>query len=120
MTEFHLRKANINGTVLNFTGGFEAETSYGPPYEQTYSRFIYSFTIVGPYDVAFWSVAPPGEPNAFATIGYLAKHGRLLVNECNRLCQRTKDMTTITRTGSRNVTGLPFLAPRGSRYRFRG
>lgn len=106
-------KANINGTILDFKGGFEAETSYGPPYEQTYSRFIYSFTTVGPYDIAFWSVAPPGEPNAFATIGYLAKHGRLLVNECNRLCQRTKDMTTITRTGSRNVTGLPFLAPQG-------
>lgn len=107
------RKANINGTILNFTGGFESETSTGTPYQETYSRFVYSFAVVGPFDFVIWSVAPPGEPNAFATIGYLSTHGHIVVNECNRIAQRVKDITTVTRTGSRNVTGVPFLAPQG-------
>jgi len=110
--------ANINGTVLDFTGPFEAETSYGPPYDETYSRFIYGFTTVGPFDIAFWQVAPPGEPTKWATIGYLSKHGRLIVNECNRIHQRPVAITTITPTGTRDVPGLPFPAPQGLKFDF--
>jgi hypothetical protein len=110
--------AYINGTVLDFTGPFEAETSYGPPYDETYSRFIYGFTNVGPFNIAFWHVAPQGEPTKWATIGYLSKHGRLIVNECNRIDQRPVAFTTITPTGTRNVPGLPFPAPQGLNFDF--
>jgi len=110
--------ANINGTVLDFTSPLEAETSYGPPYDETYSRFIYGFTTVGPYNIAFWQVAPPGEPTKWATIGSLSKHGRLIVNECNRIHQRTVAITTIIPTGARAVTGLPFPAPQGLTFNF--
>lgn len=66
-------KFNIDDIVLDFTGPFESETSYGPPYQDIYSRFIYGFTTVGPYDIAFWHVAPQGEPNNRATV--VSTHG---------------------------------------------
>ena len=106
-------KANINGTILDFVGPFEAETSYGPPYQDIYSRFYYGFAKVGPFDIVFWDVAPPGEPTKFATIGYLSEHGQLLVNECNTIAQRPVAITTITPTGTRDIPGLQFPTPQG-------
>ena len=104
---------NIDGVELDFTGPFESETSYGPPYQEIYSRFIYGFTTVGPYDVAFWHVAPQGEPTNYATVGYLAENNHLIVNKCNTLDENGTDSTTIDTTGSFHVTGLSLQIPEG-------
>ena len=101
----------IDGDVLDFTGPFESETSYGPPYQDIYSRSIYGFTTVGPYDVAFWHVAPQGEPTKYATVGYLAENNRLIVNKCDTVNTNGTDSTTIDTTGSFNVTGLSLEIP---------
>ena len=102
---------NVDGVELDFTGPFESETSYGPPYQDIYSRFIYGFTTVGPYDVVFYHVAPQGEPTKYATIGYLAENNHLVVNKCNTANTDGTDSTTINTTGSFNVTGLSFEIP---------
>ena len=104
-------KANINGTILDFTGPCEAETSYSPPFPETYSRFIYGFATVGPFDFVFWHVAPPGEPTKYATIGYLSENGQIILNACNTISQRPVAITKITPSGSLSVPGLPFSAP---------
>ena len=75
---------------------------------------------MGPFDIAFWQVAPPGEPTKYATIGYLSEHGRLVVNECNTIAQRPTAITLITPTGTRDVPGLPFPVPQGLEIDFTG
>ena len=96
---------DVDGVELDFTGPFESETSYSPPYQEIYSRFIYVFTTIGPYDIAVWHVAPPGEPTKYATVGYLAENNHLIVNRCNTVNTNGIDSTTITTIGSFSVTG---------------
>ncbi|MCJ1293150.1 hypothetical protein MMC34_004703 [Xylographa carneopallida] len=105
--------ASISGTPFVFTGPMEVETSWGPPYPAIYSRFYYGFGALGPYTYVFWHVAPVDEPTNFATLGYLARDGRILVNACNTLSQRATSITTITPYGSRNQSGVPFALPQG-------
>ncbi|MCJ1381683.1 hypothetical protein MMC17_004794 [Xylographa soralifera] len=105
--------AFLNGTTLAFTGPMEVETSWGPPYPDIYSRFYYGFGAVGPYTYVFWHVAPLNEPTNFATLGYLARDGCIVVNACNTLSQRVTNMTRITPFGSRNQSDVPFALPQG-------
>lgn len=106
-------KFNIDGADLDFSGPFESETSFGPPYQDIYSSFIYGFTTVGPYDIAFWHVAPQGESTKYATVGYLAENDQLIVNKCNAVNSNGTESTSINKTGSFNVTGLSLEIPGG-------
>ena len=91
----------------------EVETSWGPPYPTIYSRFYYGFGALGPYTYVFWHVAPLDEPTNFATLGYLARDGCIVVNACNTLSPRFTNLTSITPYGLRNQSDVPFALPQG-------
>ena len=101
----------INGTVFKFTGPVESEHQWGPPYQNTYSRFVYGHAQIGPYDFVFYTIAPVGEPNNWFTIGYVGANSKVLFNKCSKAGQNTTGVTTVTQSGSQTVTGASFPFP---------
>ncbi|KAF2150927.1 hypothetical protein K461DRAFT_279708 [Myriangium duriaei CBS 260.36] len=102
----------INGTAFKFNGPVESEHQWGPPYQNTYSRFLYGHAQIGPYDFVFYTIAPVGEPNTWATIGYVGADGKILFNRCNKAASHDKTgVTIVTQSGVQNVTGAPFPFP---------